>query len=170
MQRHLWYITAPPGQTPNARHDGTISACPGCPKPVVIGSYCSLHPQCCVSVSSLDISMGFHIDISGRMLLAVAKHHATLDKHSVFPSTVGQVLPHGPRFEHHISTLVHSKARAFPSSGYTRRIRNLSSWNNIRSLNVLFQRASFRFSGLSQQEFLYFSRILRVPCLPWRKA
>lgn len=38
----------------------------------------------CISSHAVETSMGIHIDISGKILLVVAKHHATHDKHSVF--------------------------------------------------------------------------------------
>lgn len=38
----------------------------------------------CDGSHAVDVSTGFHIDISGKLLLVIAKYHATLDKHSVF--------------------------------------------------------------------------------------
>lgn len=139
-ERRLHCITAPPGHTPNARHDDTIGACPGCPKPVAIGMYCSIHPKYCVFVHSLDISMRFHIDISGEILLAVAKHHATLEKHSVFLLHSGTSFPHGSRFEHHISALVRSKARAVTNCGLHTEHSALLIVKSHHKSTVLFHR------------------------------
>lgn len=91
----------------------------------------------CGGSHAVGISTTLRSDISGKLLLVVAKYHATLDKHSVFLLHGGTNSPPWFSIGDHSGQLVRSRSVILTSpkilGSYTA-LSKTSSWNSTTSL------------------------------------